>query len=139
VALDGYDDLDLATNQLGAGADALLRAGAFAFLLEGRVERLAPADTSVEVPEVPATTTRVGALAQIGGTFGHWEPAIRGSWFDDATALDDNGDTGEIAGGVTWHSTTDVLRVGGAYVARLELAGAPLSNDTARLWLQLAL
>jgi hypothetical protein len=139
VALDGYQSFDLATNELGGGADVLLRAGPLAALVEGRLERLAPADTSVAVPAVPATTTRVGALVQVGCTFEHWEPALRASWFDDATALDDNGDTAELIAGVTWHSREDAVRVGAAYVARRELQGAPLDNDTARLWLQLAL
>jgi hypothetical protein len=139
VAIDGYDNMDLATHELGGGIDALLRTGGLAVLLEGRAERLAPADTSVAVPDVPATTTRLGALAQVSATFGGWEPALRGSWFDDAIALEDNGDTAELTAGVTWHSPTDALRAGGGYVARLELAGAPLDNDTARLWLQLAL
>ncbi len=112
VALDAYDDLDLATNELGAGVDAILRTGGLAVLVEGRMERLAPADTSVDVPAVPATTTRAGALAQVGCTLGDWEPALRGSWFDDATALEDNGDTAELTAGFTWHSRTDALRVG---------------------------
>jgi len=139
IALDGYDNMDLATHDFGGGIDAMIRTGMLAVLLEARTERLAPSDTSVDVPDVPATTTRVGALAQVGATFGQWEPAVRGSWFDDATALEDNGDTAEVTAGVTLHSRTDVLRLGAGYVARLELAGAPLANDTARLWLQLAL
>jgi hypothetical protein len=139
IAVDAYDNMDLATNELGAGGDAILRAGGLAVLLEARMEHLAPADTSVAVPDVPATTTRAGALLQVGYTLGRWEPAVRGSWFDDATALEDNGDTAELTGGITWHSSTDVVRAGASYVARLELAGAALDNDTARLWLQLAL
>src|SRR5678815_5436138 len=101
--------MDLATNELGAGIDTMIRIGAVAVLLEGRGERLEPADTSVDVPEVPSTTTRVGALALVAATFGRWEPAVRGSWFDDATALEDNGDTAEITGGATYHSATDKL------------------------------
>jgi hypothetical protein len=131
--------MDLATHEFGGGVDAMIRAGILAVLLEARAQRLAPADSSVDVPDVPATTTRAGALAQVGVTFGAWEPAVRGSWFDDATALEDNGNTAEVTAGVTWHTWTDVLRIGGGYVARLELAGEPLDNDTARLWLQLAL
>ena len=139
VAIDGYDNMDLATHDFGGGIDAMFRTGVLAVLLEARSERLVPADTSVDVPEVPATTTRVGALAQVGLTFGAWEPAVRGSWFDDAIALEDNGDTAEVTAGLTVHSKTDALRVGGGYIARIELAGTPLANDTARLWLQLAL
>jgi hypothetical protein len=139
VAIDAYDNMDVATNELGGGIDAMLRLGGVAVMLEGRGERLEPSDTSVDVPEVPSTTTRVGALAMVAATFGQWEPAIRASWFDDSVALEDNGDTGEITGGVTLHSRADQVRVGAGYVARLELAGTPLKNDTARLWLQLAL
>ena len=139
VALDAYDNMDLATNELGGGIDAMFRTGAVAVMLEGRGERLEPADTSVDVPEVPSTTTRVGGLVLVAVTFGRWEPAVRASWFDDAVALRDNGDTAELTGGVTWHSETDKIRLGAGYIARLELAGTPLANDTARLWLQLAL
>jgi hypothetical protein len=139
AAIDGYYDMGLATDEVGLGIDWLFRTGVFAAMGEVRAERIAPADTTVAVPDVPATTTRRGMLAQVGVTLGRWEPALRLSSFDDAWELEDNGDTRELAGGLTWHSRTDALRVGAAYVARLELAGAPLDNDTARLWLQLAL
>ena len=139
VAIDAYDNMDVATDELGGGIDAMFRTGAVAVMLEGRGERIEPADTSVDVPEVPSKTTRVGALALVAATFGPWEPAIRASLFDDSTELRDNGDTAEVTGGVTLHSRFDNLRVGACYVARLELAGTPLANDTARLWLQLAL
>jgi hypothetical protein len=139
IAVDGLYDLDLATNEMAGGADAMLRAGGLAVLVEARMSQLSPADTTIAVPDVVATTTRTGALLQVGYTLGAWEPAVRGAWFDDAKALEDNGDVAEVSGGLGWHGEDDHVKAGLVYVTRLELQGAALDNDTARLWLQLAL
>ena len=134
-----YYDLDLATNELGAGVDAILRTGGLAVLVEGRMESLAPADTSVDVPvsrrgrREPGRSPRSAARSATGSRL------FVDPWFDDATALEDNGDTASSRG-------VHVARSYGCAAAsalgtwrRLELAGAALDNDTARLWLQLAL
>lgn len=139
VALDGYMDDDVATTTVGAGADLILRVSGVHVLAEGRMAKIQPTDTDVAEPEEVADTTRIGALAQVGYAAGPWEPAVRFSMFDDDRDATDNGDVMDLTAGLTWHGLEDALRLGGGYVLRLEQGGATTSNDTVRLWAQLAL
>lgn len=139
VGADGTLDSDLATSTLGVGGDLILRVAGLAVLAEGRMTRATPTHTDVAEPDVLDATTRIGAMAQVGYTVGDFEPAVRFSLFDDDTAYDDNGDVADLTAGVTWHTLEDAVRVGAGYVLRLERAGASSPNDTARLWVTLAL
>ena len=139
VAGDFWKDEDLATTTSGYGADLIARVSGLAVLVEGRVSTTAPTATDLDLPGVLAETPRRGALAQVGYTVGNYEPIVRVSTFDDHRDLEDSGDILEGMGGVTWHSEADVVRAGGGYVYRRESGGAPLDNDSARLWLQLKL
>lgn len=131
-----YDD-DLSTRSVTWGADVLLRVSGLAVLLEGRTALIEPNRAETSDPEVLVDTRRVGALAQVGGSVGPLEPAIRASWFDDSRDVTDNGDVLEVLGGVTWHQAEDVGRLGAGWVHRAELGGRTLPNDTVRLWAQI--
>lgn len=139
VAVDGYLDDDIATQTVGAGADAILRVSGLSLLVEGRLAQIKPTDSDIAEPDVVADTTRVGGYAQVGYAAGDWEPALRFSMFDDDRDATDNGDVMDLTAGVTWHGLDDALRLGGGYVLRLERGGETSPNDTARLWAQVAL
>lgn len=134
VGGDVYHDTDIATQTLGAGGDLLMRVAGFHLLAEGRFARSSARNSGVAEPGVLAPVTRLGALGQLGYGIGPIEPALRFSWFDDDTESQDNGDLAELTAGLTAHLMEDRLRLGAGYVLRLELAGATVPNDTARLW-----
>ena len=139
VAGDFWMDSSLSTDTTGFGGDVLTRVGGLALLIEAHMVNLVPTNSDIDLPGVMAATSRLGGVAQLGYTIGNLEPVARFSMFDDHTELEDNGDVGEAMAGLTWHAMEDTIRVGGGWITRLELAGAPASNDTARLWLQLKL
>ena len=139
VAGDFWMDSSISTDTTGFGGDVLARVGGLALLVEAHMVNLVPTNSDVDLPGVMAATSRLGGVAQLGYTVGNFEPVARFSMFDDHTELEDNGDVGEAMAGLTWHGMEDTIRVGGGWITRLELAGAPASNDTARLWLQLKL
>ena len=91
----------------------------------------------VDSPAVLSQTNQLGYLAQVGYSMGSFEPAIRYSFFDDNTDLDNAGQGQEITAGLTWHNKTDSIRIGGSYVMRLEAESYVIANDTARLWMML--
>lgn len=139
VAGDGWYDVARSTTTVGYGGDVMLRVSGLAVLIEGHFSQITPTNSDLDVPGVLSETRRMGALAQVGWTAGHWEPAVRVSVFDDDRDSSDNGDVGDVLGGVTWHWKDDHVRVGGGYVLRMERGGASLANDTARLWVSLTL
>ena len=137
VALDGYLNQEIATQDLGYGADVIIRAAGLSVLGEFRMRTLSPTNTTVDVPAVLSETQQMGYLAQVGYSVGQFEPAVRYSSFDDNTDLVNTGDGREVSAGVTWHNKTDSVRIGGSYVLRLEDDAYVVSNDTARLWMML--
>lgn len=139
VGVDGFLDDDVATRTMNAGADVIVRTGGLALLAEGRFASVTPTSTDIAEPEVWEPTKRLGVTAQLGYTMKHWEPAARFSMFDDDMSVDDNGDVANVTAGVTWHGLDDAVRMGGGYVLRLEQGGQSMRNDSARLWMQIAL
>lgn len=137
VAVDGYLNQDIATQDLGYGADVIVRAAGLSVLGEFRMRTLSPTDTTVDVPAVLSETQQMGYLAQVGYSVGQFEPTVRYSSFDDNMDLVNAGDGREVSAGVTWHNKTDSVRIGGSYVLRLEDDAYVVSNDTARLWMML--
>ena len=130
---------DLVTNNLHYGGDMLVRVAGLALLVEGHMSTITPTNTELDLPGTLGETPRVGTVAQLGYSVKRWEPVVRFSTFDDHTAFDDNGDVAIGEGGVVWHGKADQIRAGALYVSRLELAGRPVANDSARLWMQLRL
>jgi hypothetical protein len=131
---------DLATNTVGGGADILVRTNNIGVLLEATALTITPADTSIANADVLTETKRLGLTGQLSYTLptksGGIELASRYSQYDDATALEDNGDVGIIHTGVTIHNPGHGIKVGMGMINRLELGGSTLSNDTVRAWLQ---
>ena len=134
LAADFWRDDDVSTDTTGIGVDTIVRAGPLSFTAEGRMADIVPDDTTIDAPGVLAETRRLGALAQIGYTIDHYEPAIRFSYFDDDTGVKDNGDVGEVVAGVTWNAAEASNRIGLGYIHRMELGGVELPNDSVRLW-----
>lgn len=139
VGVDAFYDADVATSTLNAGADVLFRVSGLAVMAEGRFAMIQPTATDVADPEVSADTKRLGAVAQVGYTVGDCEPALRFSMYDDDMSVKDNGDVANAEIGATWHGFADHVRLGAGYVLRLELGGRSMSNDTARIWMQMSL
>jgi len=134
-----YND-DVSTGELRLGADALVRVGPIAALVEGTWSQLRPTDDTVAPPDVENKTDRLGGLLQLSGfvplSKGGLEIAARGELFDDARHLRDNGDLVQVYGGVSWRDPLPGLDLGLGYVHRQELAGRTIPNDTVRLWTQ---
>ena len=137
VAVDGYLNQDIATKDLGYGADFIARVAGVSVMGEVRMRTLSPTNTDIESPAVLSKTSQLGYLAQIGYTIGQLEPAVRYSSFDDNTDLVNAGDGREVSAGMTWHNKSDSVRIGGSYVLRLEADGFVVANDTARMWMML--
>ena len=99
-----------------------------------------PGNTEVDIPDVLNATTRRGVSAQAGYTIpfgeGGLEIASRIALFDDAVALQDNGDVLISHTGFTVHNIAPTLDLGLGFIHREELQGRRLSNDTVRLWTQ---
>ena len=128
---------DLVTSNLHYGGDVLVRVAGLAVLVEGHMSTITPTNTELDLPGTLGETPRIGTVAQIGYSIKRWEPVVRFSTFDDHTGFEDNGDIAIGEGGVVWHGKADHIRAGALYVSRLELAGQPAANDSARLWMQL--
>lgn len=137
IAVDGFLNQDIATQDLGYGADIIARVAGLSVLGEVRMRTLSPSNTTIDAPAVLSETQQMGYLAQVGYSIGSLEPAIRYSSFDDNMELVNAGDGKEISAGMTWHNKTDSVRIGGSYVLRLEDDSYVVSNDTARLWMML--
>ncbi len=136
VGGDVVYDQGIATDELILGGDLIVRAQGLALLAEVRSGSLTPTDTTLDVPSVLTETEQFGYFAQLGYTVSAFELAARYSTFDDNTALDNAGDAGAIRAGVTWHSPTDSVRVGGGYQKRMETGSDEIANDSAVLWMQ---
>jgi hypothetical protein len=137
LAFDGYLNQDIATQEIGYGADFIARFAGLSALGEFRMKNLIPTNTDIDSPAVLSETQQIGYLAQLGYTVGQFEPAVRYSFFDDNVDLVNAGDGKELSTGVTWHNKTDSVRIGGSYVLRLEDDSYAVANDTARLWMML--
>ena len=137
VAVDGFLNSDIATQEVGYGADFLMRAANISLLGEFRMKQLDPTGTELDTPLVFAQTQQMGFLAQIGYSIGAFEPAIRYSSFDDNMENENAGDGTALSVGCTWHSKKDKVRIGGGYEMRLEKESYVVANDTARLWMML--
>jgi len=136
VGANALYDADVSTNEVGLGADLLVRAGDLSLLVEGLSLTLSPSNTELANPAVLGETKRLGATLQLGYTVGDWEPAVRAEWFDEDTEAEDNGDLLHVVAGVTGHFLEDAVRAGAGFVHRQELGGKSIANDTARIWLQ---
>lgn len=134
IAADFWRDDDIATDTLGAGVDMMLRVAGLAVTAEARLADITPDDATVDQPDVLSDTRQIGVLAQVGYTVGRFEPAVRFSYFDDATAREDNGDVGDVVAGVTWGNKSASNRIGGGFIHRIEFQGEPINNDSLRLW-----
>ena len=132
-----FYDQGTATDTLAYGADLLFRIKGLALLAEVHMASLSAGDSTVDVPDVFADTSRLGAVVQAGWTVGLFEPAIRAEIYDDDRGAEDNGDVLKAVAGVTAHFSEDRVRAGMAYVHRQELGGQSVANDTARLFFQM--
>lgn len=139
AAGDFWMNPSLSTRSMGYGGDLILRVDGLALLVEGHLVSIEPANTDIIDPGVFDETSRSGGFAQVGYSVKGFEPAVRVGIFDDDAELENNGDVGEVMGGLTYHMKGDSLRFGGGYVHRMERQGTPLDNDAARLWAQLRL
>ncbi len=122
-----------------AEADIIGRIAGLTLLIEGEWMQIDPkGDPSFLPPSVPATTKRLGGLVQLSYykelPLGAIEPAVRMSYYDNATHLKDNGDVGILHGGVTWREPVPFVDVGAGYIHRFEFQGVDLENDSVRIW-----
>jgi len=134
VGAVGLYTMDLATNTLSVGGDAVVRAGPVNVLAEGAWSQERPTATDVAAPGVWEVTNRVGVTGEVNVGIGRFQPAARVSWFQDSAL----GSWTQVLGGVVAHvgptGNADLVRVGAGYVLRLE--EEPVPNDTVRLWAQ---
>ena len=134
-----YND-DVATQTLSYEADFIVKVAGFHVMGEFAQSNIKPGNTTIDNPDVLASTTRRGISSQLGYTIpvaqGELEIASRIAFFDDAIALKDNGDVLVIHGGATIHNVVPTLDVGLGYIHREELQGRGIANDTIRLWTQ---
>jgi len=119
--------------------DLLARYKGLTLFAEGGMAFLSPDDDpTVLPPGVPETTRRMGGLVQLSYykelPVGAIEPAVRFSYFDDATHLKDNGDVGILHGGMNWREPVPFVDVGAAYIHRMELQGRQTANDSFRIF-----
>lgn len=122
-----------------AEVDMLGRIVGLNLLVEGEWEQIDPKlEATYLPPSVPDKTVRMGGLVQLSYykelPLGAIEPAVRMSYYDDATHLKDNGDVGILHGGVTWREPVPFVDVGAGYIHRFEFQGADLNNDSVRVW-----
>jgi hypothetical protein len=129
----------VATDVHAGGIDFLGRIKGLTIQGEFALNLLQPDEApTVLPPEVPENTLRMGAMAQISYYrdvgIGAIEPAVRFSWLDTATHLDDNGDVGNLQAGMSWREPIPFVDLGAGYVHRMELGGRDALNDTVRVW-----
>lgn len=136
AAVNTLQDNNLTTRTMGFGADLIVRWQGISALAEVHGQNLTPTDSNTAQPDVQVSTSRMGAMGQLGYSIGMLEPAVRFSLYDDDDASGDNGDVAELVGGVTLHMADDMARFGAGYVHRVERVVEPISNDTARVWAQ---
>jgi hypothetical protein len=129
----------VATDIHAGGIDVLGRIKGLTIQGEFALNLLQPDEApTVLAPDVPENTLRMGAMAQISYYrdvgLGAIEPAVRFSWLDTATHLEDNGDVGNLQAGMSWREPIPFVDLGAAYVHRMELGGRDALNDTVRVW-----
>lgn len=131
VGVSGYSREALSTRTAAAGADAMVHAAGISLLVDGSLSVISPANSTVASPEVLAPTQRITATAELSYAAWKFQPAVR--W----TALVDDslGTHHQVLGGLAFHGYHDHLRIGAAYVLRVEDV-SPVENDTVRLWAQ---
>ncbi|MGC6492386.1 MAG: porin [Myxococcota bacterium] len=132
-------DKRFTTTTQRVGVDMLARYKGLTLLAEATLNRLDPDDTPVILPpDVPEVTQRLGGFAQVSYyrelPLGAIEPAVRFSYLDDATHLQDNGDVGILHGGVSWREPIPFVDIGAGYIHRMEFQGAAVDNDSVRAW-----
>lgn len=135
-------ETSLAEVRQRAAVDMLGRIAGLNLLVEGEWEQIDPkGDPTYLPPSVPAKTLRLGGLAQLSYykelPLGAIEPAVRISYYDNATHLKDNGDVGILHGGMTWREPVPFVDVGAGYIHRFEFQGVDLANDSVRVWVGL--
>ena len=121
------------------GVDLLGRIVGLTLQAEGTMNFIDPNDDAIIVsPTIPEVTKRMGGFAQLSYyavlPLGDLEPAVRFSYLDDATHLQDNGDVAILHGGVSWREPVPFLDVGMGYIHRMELQGQASNNDSLRVW-----
>jgi hypothetical protein len=141
LGIAGLINDEVATSTKAANIDFLARVGALALLGEATYSVIAPADSTVTTPAVPAETKRLGMMLQasayipMGEELG-LEPAFRIATYDDANHIKDNGDVSIMHGGLSVRDIVSGLDLGGAFIHRIEREGRSVKNDTLRLWVQ---
>lgn len=152
VAVAGYWNDDVATDEIAAELDALVRIYRFTVLVEAATRFIQPGDTSIDLPDVLNPTQQLGLTGQLS----YWIPvgdptpvvaarsaievSARAATFDDNMGLGDNGDVLVIHAGGTWRNAWQGVDLGLGFIHREEIGGATarnVPNDTARLWAQL--
>jgi hypothetical protein len=136
-------DADVSTLGTGFEADLIARYSLFTVMGELVSSKISPTDTTVQDPVLVASTNRLGWLGQLsvwipaplgGREASGIEVAARYSSFDDATALDNNGDVQLLHAGATWRNLLPRTDLGAGFIHREEPDGVP--NDTIRIWTQ---
>lgn len=122
--------------------DFLGRIKGVTLFVEGGISFINPDDDpTILPPGVPEVTRRLGGLVQLSYFrevgVGAIEPAVRFSYYDDATHLKDNGDVGILHAGLNWREPVPFLDVGALYIHRIELQGRQTDNDSVRLFVGL--
>lgn len=130
---------EFSLEQHRVNVDLLARYKGLTLFAEGGMAFLSPDDDpTVLPPGVPETTRRMGGLVQLSYykelPVGAIEPAVRFSYFDDATYLKDNGDVGILHGGMNWREPVPFVDVGAVYIHRMELQGRQTANDSFRIF-----
>lgn len=134
VGGSGFLTSDVSTDSNGVGADLMVRVFGVSLMVDAAMSTLTPTNTTVASPEVQGDTDRQGITAQISYALGPIEPAVRYTAFKDSGL----GDYSQFLGGLAVHFIEDRVRVGAAYVVRME-GQSPVENDTVRLWAQFKL
>lgn len=127
--------MDVATDTVAVGGDALLRHRGLALLLDGSWAKITPTHSEIAVPGVLSPTSRMAITTQISYSVKAWELSARFTGLED----DSLGRYGQVLGGLVYHALPDQrdlarLRVGGGYIHRIEPEGLP--NNSVRVWTQ---
>ncbi|MFM2161651.1 MAG: Phosphate-selective porin [Pseudomonadota bacterium] len=139
VGLAGMYNHTVSTDVFGGVFDLLGRYKGLTLQAEAQMNLLQPVEKpTVLAPDVPANTLRLGGNAQISYYrevgIGAVEPAVRFSYFDSATHLQDNGDVADLHAGLSWREPIPFIDLGAGYIHRFELSGRDVENDSVRLW-----
>ncbi len=139
IGVAGSLDADVATSTQAFEADLLARYSVVTLMGELIRSRIRPTQTDVAAPSVAGATDRMGWLGQLSV----WVPidgpqgieiAGRYATFDDAAALDNNGDVAILHAGATARDLLSGVDLGLAFIHRSEPDA--VRNDTLRLTVQ---